>query len=89
MGATPYFHVVDSSGNIVFYGSGDGGNETVPQYHDNRDEIFDFVANLFGDEKYEADVLYESATSQRAIDREHRSQNYSWRPTNLFSVEGL
>ena len=52
-GATPYFHIVDNNGNIVFYGSGDCGNSTVPQYHANRDDIFDFVATLFGAEKYE------------------------------------
>ena len=46
-GVTPYFHVVDNSGNIVFYGSGAGGAECIPQYHKNRDDIYDFVANLF------------------------------------------
>ena len=52
-GGTPYFHVVDNSGNIIFYGSGDKNSECIPQYHKNRDDIYDFVANLFGDEKYE------------------------------------
>ena len=54
-GYTPCFHIVDNSGNIVFYGDGDFYSECIPQYHENRDEIFDFVANLFGDEKYEHD----------------------------------
>ncbi|MBQ3189691.1 MAG: hypothetical protein IJB61_00325 [Bacteroides sp] len=47
-GATPSFYIIDNKGNIIFYTSGDG-KESVPQYHANRDDIFDFVANLFGD----------------------------------------
>jgi len=57
---TPYFHVIDNSANIVFYGSGDFDSECIPQYHENRDEIYDFVANLFGDDKYEEDISYTS-----------------------------
>ena len=57
-GFTPYFHVVDSNGNILFYGSGDKCGESVPQYHENRDEIYEFVANLFGDDKYEFELDY-------------------------------
>ena len=64
-GTTPYFHIIDSFGNIVFYGSGDGGGEKIPQYHDNRDDIYDFVANLFGDEKYEEGKYYESTDYSR------------------------
>lgn len=51
-GATPYFFVVDKSGNIIFFGSGDTEVGTIPQYHENRDEIFNFVANLFGDDEF-------------------------------------
>lgn len=51
-GATPYFFVVDKSGNIIFFGSGEVEAGTIPQYHENRDEIFNFVANLFGDEEF-------------------------------------
>ena len=57
---TPYFYVIDNSANIVFYGSGDFDSECIPQYHENRDEIYDFVANLFGDDKYEEDISYTS-----------------------------
>ena len=64
-GVTPYFHIIDNNGNIVFYGSGDVGHETVPQYHENRDDIYDFVANLFGDEKYEEEKEYESTDYSR------------------------
>lgn len=50
---TPYFYIVDKSGNIIFFGSGEVYNGTIPQYHENRDELFDFIANLFGDEGFE------------------------------------
>jgi len=64
-GATPYFYIIDNKGNIIFYGSGDG-NVTIPQYHANRDDIYDFVANLFGDEKYDPSIdIYTSTDYSR------------------------
>lgn len=50
---TPYFFLIDQTGNIIFFGSGGIYGDFIPQYHENRDELFDFIANLFGDEKFE------------------------------------
>lgn len=50
-GITPLFHIVDNSGNIIYF-TGEG-TESIPQYHPDRDDIYDFVANLFGDKYYE------------------------------------
>ena len=64
-GVTPYFYIIDKKGNIIFCGSGDGG-EAIPQYHANIDDIYDFVANLFGDEKYDPNIdLYTSTDYSR------------------------
>ena len=61
----PYFYIIDNKGNIIFYGSGDG-NEIIPQYHANQDDIYDFVANLFGDEKYDPSIdVYTSTDYSR------------------------
>lgn len=56
--ATPYFFVIDKTGNIIFFGSGAVSPGSIPQYHDNRDDIFKYVANLFGDEDFVPDVSY-------------------------------
>ena len=50
---TPYFFLIDQTGNIIFFGSGGVYGDFIPQYHENRDELFDFIANLFGDEGFE------------------------------------
>lgn len=49
---TPHFHIIDNFGNIIFYGSGYAAGETIPQYHNNTDDIFSFVADLFDDENH-------------------------------------
>ena len=51
--STPYFFLIDQTGNIIFFGSGEVYGDFIPQYHENRDELFDFIANLFGDEEFE------------------------------------
>lgn len=51
-GVTPYFHIVNNEGNFIFLGSGAIYNGTVPQYHENRDDVFNFIANLFGDTEF-------------------------------------
>ena len=50
---TPYFFLIDQTGNIIFFGNGGVYGDFIPQYHENRDELFDFIANLFGDEGFE------------------------------------
>ena len=47
---------VDKQGNILFFGGGVAPDDgSIPQYHDNRDDIFRFVANLFGDDDFNPD----------------------------------
>lgn len=49
---TPYFFLIDQTGKIIFFGSGGVYGDFIPQYHENRDELFDFIANLFGDDEF-------------------------------------
>lgn len=50
----PMLYVIDSQGHIVFFGTAPGitNPNHLPQHHENRDELFDFVAALFGDGEY-------------------------------------
>ena len=58
--STFYFMIVNNEGNIIYCGNDEeflyysGG--VFPQYHISNNDIYDFVANLFGDEKYEHDL---------------------------------
>ena len=60
-GVTPSFYVVDNNGNIVYIGSSPGPDpehplvaypNTFEQYHHDVSDIFNYVANLFGDEEF-------------------------------------
>ncbi len=60
-GVTPSFYVVDNNGNIVYLGSSPGPDpehplvaypNTFEQYHHDVSDIFNYVANLFGDEEF-------------------------------------
>lgn len=52
----PLIYLVDKQGNILFFGGGVAPDDgSIPQYHDNRDDIFKFVANLFGDDDFNPD----------------------------------
>lgn len=66
-GDTPLFFIIDKQGNIIYYGSDVAYPGTVPQHHEDRDDIFKFVANLFGDDDFvpEAPEYYTSSDYSR------------------------
>lgn len=52
----PLIFLVDKQGNILFFGDGVAPDDgSIPQYHASRDDIFKFVANLFGDDDFVPD----------------------------------
>lgn len=60
-GVFPTFYVIDNKGNIIFISSGNGAYcenptiafpDTYEQYHHNCNDIFNYVAKLFGDEEF-------------------------------------
>ena len=57
----PFFFVVDRLGQILFIGGTDYlSYHQLKQFHANRDELFDFVAQCFGDAKF--DYTYYTST---------------------------
>lgn len=69
--SSPHFMVVNNDGNIIYSGSEEGCincyGGVFPQYHKDNNDIFDFVANLFGDDKYieEKPEIYTSTDYSR------------------------